>query len=128
MLRDRIGFTVGALPQPNNRQPTMLNTNSGNELIEDIYDDEYDGLALIEHELDGGLFTVTRAWVEEFATERGAWTADQFRMLGLSWSEPSGWKDRVDGLQITQEARTRFEQRLTAKQVRHAESRQAQGS
>jgi len=63
------------------------------------------------------MWTVTRAWVMEHRTPRGAWTRDQIEQLGLTWPMRHGWIDRVSGREITEEAQQRFECKLTRDEV-----------
>jgi hypothetical protein len=50
----------------------------------------------------------------------GAWTADQFRVIGIEWAPPHGWKRTVIGRQITDEQKARFEMTMRAKAARGA--------
>lgn len=54
-------------------------------------------------------YRVSKAWINEHCTARGAWTCNQIQALGLKWPPHRGWKDRVHGNMITNEARAAFE-------------------
>jgi hypothetical protein len=64
------------------------------------------------------VFVITMQWLEEHRSQRGAWTADQFQAIGLAWPPPRGWKRRVIGKEISDEARARFEKAMRAKAAR----------
>lgn len=54
-------------------------------------------------------FRVTYEWIMEHRTERGAWTAAQWRALGIPTKNNSGWIRRCEGLMISEEQRSAFE-------------------
>lgn len=56
-------------------------------------------------------FHVTKYWIEQNCTLRGAWTAAQLRLIGVSWPPVAGWKDRAVGLEISDDAKAEFEAR-----------------
>lgn len=64
------------------------------------------------------MFTVTRKWIFDNRTDAGAWTYDQLRCLGVSLPPRHGWIDQADGMQITDEARQRFERKLSKSEVK----------
>jgi hypothetical protein len=64
------------------------------------------------------MFTITDIWLIEHQSKAGAWTADQLAAIGVAWPPAHGWKHRVIGLEISDDARARFEQALRAKQAR----------
>jgi hypothetical protein len=66
------------------------------------------------------MFTITREWIDEHRTARGGWSADQCVALGIAWPLQSGWKRRLIGKVITDEAKARFEMGLRARQARAA--------
>ena len=68
------------------------------------------------------MFTITEAWLIEHRSLRGAWTADQLAAIGVAWPPARGWKHRVIGKAISDEARARFERVLRAKAARGAET------
>lgn len=66
---------------------------------------------LPEHpqESAAGAFVVTRQWLDEYRTPRGAWKAAQLQALGVSWPPRAGWRTRVIGQPIPDHARQAFE-------------------
>lgn len=53
---------------------------------------------------------VTREWINEHRTKRGAWTKAQIEALGLTWNKlEKGWPRKIEGLGITQEQKLAFE-------------------
>ena len=64
------------------------------------------------------MFIVTDQWLMAHQSKAGAWTADQLAAIGISWPPAHGWKLRVIGKEISDDARVRFEQALRAKQAR----------
>ena len=46
-------------------------------------------------------FKVTRDWIFDNRTRRGAWTRHQIQALGLTWPATSGWIEKLDGELIT---------------------------
>jgi hypothetical protein len=52
---------------------------------------------------------VTREWIDQNQTGNCAWTADQLKILGVSWPPSKGWKQKVIGLILSDEQRIRFE-------------------
>lgn len=53
--------------------------------------------------------TVTEEWINANRTDLGAWTLLQFKALGIDWPPRSGWKEKVLGSDITDEAAHAFE-------------------
>lgn len=54
---------------------------------------------------------VTKGWIESVVYSRGvAVTARQLAILGLSWPPQSGWKNIVDGKEISDSDAARFEE------------------
>jgi hypothetical protein len=53
---------------------------------------------------------ITNDWLIEFCTERGGWTSEQFKVLGIGWPPPNGWKHRVIGKEISEGEAAKFEQ------------------
>lgn len=51
---------------------------------------------------------ITRELIDRGRTESGGWTATQINLLGLTWPPAKGWKDRVIGKEISEEAAGRF--------------------
>ena len=55
-------------------------------------------------------FQVTTTWVDQHRTVGGkSWTAAQVKHLGLSYPLPSRWRETVDGMWISYEAKMGFE-------------------
>jgi hypothetical protein len=55
------------------------------------------------------MFTITRDWIHQHKTARGAWTMAQTKAIGLDWPLRHGWMDRIAGTQISDEAKAAFE-------------------
>jgi hypothetical protein len=51
---------------------------------------------------------VTREFIMNHRTKRGAWTRDQLACLGISWPPEKGWIKRVEGLMIPDADAERF--------------------
>lgn len=69
------------------------------------------------------MFIVTVEWIHEHASYHGpagnSWKKVQAEALGLTYPFKAGWIQRVEGMQITQEHRDRFEfYKDTAKRTR----------
>ena len=52
---------------------------------------------------------VTREFIMEHRTERGAWTYSQIESLGLKWPPLKGWIDSVIGQELTDAQVTKFQ-------------------
>jgi hypothetical protein len=65
------------------------------------------------------VFRITKDWIEAHQSNQGGWTRDQVQAIGLDWPLVKGWKWKVIGLQITDETKARFEQKLDRKAARH---------
>lgn len=66
------------------------------------------------------MFTITHQWLMQHQSRRDAWTADQLAAIGISWPPAHGWKWKVIGREITDDARARFEMAMRAKRARRA--------
>lgn len=55
-------------------------------------------------------FTVTKSWIMEHRTPKGAWTAKQMGCLNLDWPAKKGWIKRANGMVIEDAKRARFEE------------------
>ena len=66
------------------------------------------------------MHTVTREWIFANTTDRGAWTREQLKAIGVDWPPRAGWIDRCEGLCITDDAKRSFEYKITAQQMRIA--------
>lgn len=55
------------------------------------------------------MFTITRQWLIDNKTERGAWTKDQIESLGIEWPPTSGWIIRIVGKGISLSNKELFE-------------------
>jgi hypothetical protein len=64
------------------------------------------------------MFTVTHTWIDAHRSDRGGWTKDQCEAIGVAWPLLQGWRRAAIGRQISDEAKTRFELGLRAKQAR----------
>ena len=64
-------------------------------------------------------FVITREWIDDFRTPARSWTRSQLEAIGVVWPPVHGWKYRVIGTHITQQARQVFESRVTAKAARY---------
>ena len=58
-------------------------------------------------------FIVTRAWIEENRTVRGAFTGAQYKALGLKFCPPKKWIDDICGKRISEKTRISFENAKT---------------
>lgn len=52
---------------------------------------------LVEEQMDTVMYQVTRNWIFDNRTTRGAWTRCQIEALGLDWPATAGWIDEIDG-------------------------------
>ena len=52
---------------------------------------------------------VTLWWLDANRTPRGGWTKKQLAALGVDWPPAPGWRARVDGTNISDEAAAVFE-------------------
>jgi hypothetical protein len=52
---------------------------------------------------------VTHEWVEKNATGKASWTREQLKIVGVSWPPQRGWKTRINGIGIPDEAARKFE-------------------
>ena len=55
-------------------------------------------------------FTVSKVWIHDNTTLGGSWTANQLKILGVSWPPPKGWINRVEGMEIRDVDQQKFEQ------------------
>ena len=55
------------------------------------------------------MHTITADWIFSNKTERGGWTKQQLRLIGISWPAGKGWIEQVAGTQISLEAKSEFE-------------------
>jgi len=55
-------------------------------------------------------FVITRDWIFDNRTKRGAWTKKQINALGLKWPATSGWIDGLVGESITSHNARIFEE------------------
>jgi len=55
-------------------------------------------------------FIITREWIFNNRTERGAWTKKQIEALGLKWPTTSGWIDELVGEAISSHNARIFEE------------------
>lgn len=63
---------------------------------------------------------LTREYIMKFRTDRGSWTQPQIEALGIDWPPRHGWIDRLEGKEISDDNRIRFESRLGVKAIRKA--------
>tara|TARA_Y100000590_G_scaffold46284_1_gene49099 strand:+ start:1867 stop:2217 length:351 start_codon:yes stop_codon:yes gene_type:complete len=61
---------------------------------------------------------ITKDYINKNRTEAGAWTRDQLKAIGVSWPPERGWQKLVEGKEITEEERKRFENPVYAKKKR----------
>lgn len=59
---------------------------------------------------------VTKRYLLQHRTDKGAWTRAQIEALGISWPPAKGWQDEVIGNVLTEEKRVEFEAKRPAKQ------------
>ena len=55
-------------------------------------------------------FIITRDWIFNNRTKRGAWTKKQINALGLKWPATSGWIDELEGTAISSHNARTFEE------------------
>lgn len=55
------------------------------------------------------MFNVSKEWVLENRTKRGAWTKAQLACLEVSWPPKKGWLLEVIGIPLLEEAKIKFE-------------------
>lgn len=61
---------------------------------------------------------VTRKWIMQHRTDKGAWTQPQIEALGIEWPPRHGWIDRVVGKEIPESDRYLFESKVGIKELR----------
>jgi hypothetical protein len=54
-------------------------------------------------------FTITNEWIAKNRSKRGGWSAKQLLAIGITWPPTHGWRSRVTGQKITQNAKAQFE-------------------
>jgi len=70
------------------------------------------------------MFEITKDWIMEHRTVKGAWTGPQFAAIGLNIStKRKGWISRVVGKKITESNKRLFESRITTTQQRQLKKR-----
>lgn len=55
-------------------------------------------------------FIITRDWIFDNRTKRGAWTKEQINALGLRWPAKAGWIDEIVDTPISSHDARRFEE------------------
>jgi hypothetical protein len=55
------------------------------------------------------MFRITKQWLNAHKTESGGVTKAQIILLGIDWPPPRGWMSRLEGCQISDDDRSRFE-------------------
>jgi len=63
-------------------------------------------------------FIITRDWIFNNRTERGAWTKKQITALGLKWPATSGWIDELVGEAISSHNARLFEEGSSKSKVK----------
>ena len=65
---------------------------------------------------------ITRLWITDNKTKKGAWTKLQLRAIGIPWPPVSGWIQRAVGREITEDQQLAFEnpERIQRKQDKKA--------
>lgn len=51
---------------------------------------------------------ITNEWLHQHCSRGTAWTAAQFKVLGIAWPPQHGWKSKVIGREITEETAQEF--------------------
>lgn len=64
---------------------------------------------MIEKEMPEEKIILTHQLIEQGRSENGGWNRNQFELLGVSWPPLKGWKERLNG---TQMSRVKFEEFL----------------
>ena len=62
-----------------------------------------------KHEKKKKTFSVTTEWIKQNATPAGGYKAEQLRLIGIRYPLRAGWMLAAGGLEITKEAREKFE-------------------
>ena len=52
---------------------------------------------------------ITRDWIMQHRTARGAWTRKQLEAIGVRWPPQRGWVGLSSGQEITADQQARFE-------------------
>lgn len=73
------------------------------------------------------MFRVTEQWIRAHQSGDGGWNRDQLASLGVKWPPSQGWIGRAVGIEISIQAKLRFEQMrgLSMKQRKAGQSPQA---
>ena len=61
---------------------------------------------------------VTRQFIMDNRTPRGAWTQAQIEALGIAWPPRTGWIDEVIGHEMTEMQVRQFQNTTTKKQAK----------
>lgn len=61
---------------------------------------------------------ITRKYIMQHRTEKGAWTRPQIEALGIDWPPTKGWIDRVIGKELSDDKRKAFEAKVPVKEQR----------
>lgn len=56
------------------------------------------------------MFKITNEWLMQHRTKNGGWTKAQAEILYIKYPFVRGWKKRVDGLEISDQTKSEFEQ------------------
>lgn len=55
------------------------------------------------------MFKITAEWIHQFRSRSGGWNKPQLQAIGVSWPPRSGWIREVEGTEIPEVQRIRFE-------------------
>ena len=55
-------------------------------------------------------FIITRNWIFDNRTERGAWNKKQLNSIGIKWPAKQGWIDEITGTEISSHNARNFEE------------------
>jgi hypothetical protein len=53
---------------------------------------------------------ITEEFIEKIASPRGGWNRPQLALLGVAWPPARGWKQKLTGLEISEETAKRLEE------------------
>lgn len=75
------------------------------------------------YDIQGSYMKVTKKFIFDNTTEKGAWTRAQLEILGIKWPPVKGWQQRVIGKELTSDEAEQFKKfaKVSAKGKTHIE-------
>lgn len=70
------------------------------------------------YDIKGSCMVITKKFIVDNKTLKGAWTKPQIEVLGIKWPPTAGWMNRVIGTEISNENAAVFMSRITVKTLR----------